>query len=166
MSVDSRDRRVFRFQTTAKASADAHALAHDRLRRFDLIIDGVAMVFALMLLFGGYPLLGAFVAVIAVLSLLSSRFHPFQRALTTMRFRSMLGRTTEATLDDDGLRLENPLGSAFVPWSSMTVVKSNRETVAFFRGGLLVGYIPSLAFPSPAVQESVVTFARERIGGA
>ena len=67
------------------------------------------------------------------------------------------------TIDDEGLRFENPLASSFVPWSSVTAVRSNSQTVAFFRDRVLVGYIPSAAFASPAAQAKVAAFALTRI---
>jgi hypothetical protein len=161
--VDDADRQVFRFETTAKASADAHALANDGLRRFDRVVDAVALVVAAGLIVGGYALPGGLVALIAVLSLIGSRVHPVHRLLTTVRFRSLLGQTTEVTVDDEGVRFENPLGSSFIPWTTVTSVKSNQETVALFRHRLLVGYIPANAFGSAAAQASVVAFANERI---
>ena len=41
---------------------------------------------------------------------------------------------------------ENLLATSFVPWTSITVVRSNRETLAFFRDNTLMGYIPAHAF--------------------
>jgi len=158
------DRRVFRFETTAAASADANALTYDGLRRFDLVIDAIALGLALVLVLGGYPLPGVVVAVVAVLSLLGSRFHPLHRALTRIRFGGLLGQTTEVVVDDKGVRFENPLGSSFIPWATVTTVKSNARTVALFRGRALVGYIPAVAFASAAEQASIVAFARERMG--
>ncbi len=157
------DHQVLRFKTTAKASADAHALAGVGLARFDLIVDGAALVLALVLIATGSVPLGVFVAVVAMLSLAGSRFHPLQRALIAVRYRSVLGRTTEVTIEDGGLRFENPLGSSFVPWSSITAVRSNRQTVAFFRDRVLLGYIPSAAFDSPAAQARVANLVADRI---
>jgi hypothetical protein len=164
--VESPAGQALRFQTTAKASADAHALAHVGLARFDLIVDGVALVLALVLLATGNVLLGVAVIVIAGLSLAGSRFQPLQRAMISIRSRSILGRTTEVTIEDEGLRFANPLASSFVPWSSINAIRSNSETVAFFRDRVLLGYIPSIAFESPAAQAKVVAFAQSRIEGA
>jgi hypothetical protein len=161
--VDRPEHQVLRFQTTAKASADAHALAHVGLARVDLIVDGAALIVALVLALTGNVLLGSAVAVIAVLSLIGSRFHPVQRLLLAVRFRSILGRTTEVTIEDAGLRFENSLGSSFVPWSSITAVRSNSQTLAFFRDSVLLGYIPSAAFDTPAEQSQAMTFAQARI---
>jgi hypothetical protein len=61
-----------RFTTTAKASADAHALARVGLAQFDLVIDAVAFVVAVILIASG-NLLGVLLIVVAVLSLLGSR---------------------------------------------------------------------------------------------
>ena len=164
--MESPDGQALRFQTTAEASANAHALTQVGLARFDLIVDGVALVLALVLLATGYIVLGVAVIVVAGLSLAGSRFHPLQRALISMRFRSILGQTTEVTIEDEGLRFVNPVGSSFVPWSSINAVRSNSQTVAFFRDRILLGYIPSIAFQSPAAQSKVVAFAQSRIAGA
>jgi hypothetical protein len=147
--------------TTARASADAHALARVGLAQFDLVVDAVALVLAVILLIGG-NLLGILVAAVAGLSIVGSRYHPFQRALIAVRFRNVLGRATEVTINDEGLRFENDLASSMVPWSSITSVRSNSQTVAFFRDRLLMGYVPASAFASPAVQADVVAFARAR----
>ncbi len=157
------DRQVLHFTTTAKASADAHALAGPGLARFDLIVDSLALVLAVVMVATGFALLGAIVAAIAVLSLLGSRSHPIQRALIGIRFRSLLGQATAVTAGDDGLRFDNALGSSFIPWSSISTVRSNDRTVAFFRDRVLMGYIPSIAFASQAAQEEFVAFARARI---
>jgi hypothetical protein len=159
----SPDRQVLRFQTTAKASADAHALARVGLARIDLIVDTAALVLALILLVTGNVVLGMVVASLAGLSLIDSRFHALQRFLIGMRYRSLLGTTTEVTIADDGLRFESPLGSTFFPWSSITRVRSNSKTVAFFRDRVLLGYIPSSAFDSQAAQANVARFAQTRV---
>ncbi len=164
--MESSDRHAFRFTTTAKASADAHALTHVRLVRFDLIVDVVGLLLGLVLLATDNVLLGVAVMVIAGLSLAGSRFHPLQRALIAIRFRSLLGQATQVTIDDEGLRFDNPLGTSFVPWSSITAVRSNKETVAFFRDRVLMGYVPSSAFASQAAQAKLVDFAKSRIGHA
>jgi hypothetical protein len=164
--VESLDGHALRFQTTAKASADAHALANVGLARVDLIVDGVAVVLALVLLATGNVLLGVAVIVIAGLSLAGRRFHPLQRALISIRFGSLLGQMTEVTIEDEGVRFVNPLASSFVPWPSINVVRSNTQTVAFFRDRVLLGYIPSIAFESSAEQSKVVAFAQSRIADA
>ena len=161
--MESSDRQTFRFKTTAKASADAHALTHVGLVRFDLIVDVAAVLLGVVLLAAGNVLLGVAVIVIAGLSLAGSRFHPLQRALIAFRFHSLLGQATEVTIEDEGLRFENPLATSFVRWSSITAVRSNKETVAFFRDRVLMGYIPSSAFDSPAAQAKLVDLAKSRI---
>lgn len=163
--MTSPDRQMLRFQTTAKASADAHALARVGLAQLDLIIDGVALLLALILFVAG-SLWGVIIAVSAGLSLAGSRFHPLQRALIAMRFRTILGRMTEVTIDDEGLRFENSLASSFVPWSSITAVRSNSQTVAFFHDQVLLGYVPSAAFASPRAQADVVASADARIAAS
>jgi hypothetical protein len=154
---------VLHFTTTAQASADAHALARPGLARFDLLVDAAALVLAAVLLVLGYPWLGLLVAVIAAVSLLGRRSHPLQRAMIAFRFRSILGRATTVTIDDDGIHSENELGTSSVRWSSVDTVHSTRRTVAFFRGPVLLAYVPASAFASPEAQGAVATFAVARI---
>jgi len=145
-------------------SADARALAHSGLARLDLVVDSAALLVALVLFaINDVVPLAALLAVIAVLSLIAGRFHLLERALLAVRFRSILGRTTEVRIEDDGLHYANPLATSFVPWSSITNVKSNSQTVVFLRGRLLMTYLPSIAFESAVAQAEAVAFARERI---
>ena len=164
--VNGRYRQVLRFQTTARASADAHALAQVGLARFDLVVDSAALILAFVLLVTGNIVLGMSVAGLAGLSLIGSRFHPLQRLLISMRHRSLLGKTTEVTIEDDGLRFESSLASTFVPWTSISAVRSNSQTVAFFRDRILLGYIPSSAFDSPAAQANVTRLAQARVANS
>jgi hypothetical protein len=162
--MDSPDRRVLRFQTTAKASADARALSTVRLSQLEVIVGFVVLVYGLSILAVGVSA-GILVAVVAGLGLIDSRQHLLLRALVAIHFRSILARTTEVAMDDDGLHYKNPLGSSFVPWSSMTTIRQNSRTVGFFRGHVLLGYIPSVAFDSPEARVAVVAFAQTRIKG-
>ena len=159
------NREVLRFETTAKASADAHALGRNRVR-FDVVIDLLALVISIVLIASGNVALGIGLIVIAGLSLVEMRFHPLLQAVTSVRFRSLLGQTTEVTIEDDGLRFENPLATSFIPWTSITAVRSNSQTIAFYRDSALMGYIPANAFESPEAQARVAVFARSRIGNA
>ena len=107
--------------------------------------------------------MGTVVFATAALSLVTARIHPIQRALIAIRHRSLLGQTTDVTMDDEGFRLQNALGSSYVPWSTVTDVRTNDQTVAFFRDRALVGYVPAIAFASPDEQARVVDFARSRV---
>ena len=164
--MESPDHQTLLFTTTAKASADAHALTHVNLVRIDLIVDVAAFFVGVVLLVTGNVLPGVALMVIAGLFLAGSRFHPLQRFLIAFRFGSLLGQATEVTIEDEGLRFENPLATSFVPWSSITAVRSNKETVAFFRDRVLMGYVPSSAFESPAAQAKLVDLAKSRIAPA
>lgn len=153
---------TYTFVTTAKASADAHALVGQRLGRLDIVIDSAAVLFGLFVAILGQPL-GLLLAGAAAVALVTTRVHPVQRWLMSKRFRSFLGRTATVTVGGDGVRFESEIGSAFMPWSSVTAVRSNAETVAFIRDRVLLGYIPASAFPSAAVMAEIVAFANERI---
>ena len=161
--ADRPDRYVLHFQTTAKAAADANALSGLGFARFDLIVDILAMILAVLVAATGNLVVGTVVFAIAALSLVTARIHPIQRALIAIRHRSLLGQTTDVTMDDEGYRLQNALGSSYVPWSTVTDVRTNDQTVAFFRDRALVGYVPAIAFASPDEQARVVDFARSRV---
>lgn len=156
---------TYNFVTTAKASADAHALVGQRLGRLDIVIDSAAVLLGLLMTILGQPL-GLLLAGAAAVALATTRIRPVQRWLISKRFRSLLGRTTTVTVGIDGVRFESEIGSAFVPWSSVTAVRSNSETVAFVRDRVLLGYIPASAFSSGAVMAEVVAFANERTRSA
>jgi hypothetical protein len=57
------ERPALRFTTTAKASADARALAQSGLVRLDLVVDSVALLFAIFLALNDALLLAVVVAV-------------------------------------------------------------------------------------------------------
>ena len=156
---------TYHFVTTAKASADAHALVGQRLGQLDVVIDSAAVLFGLLVAVLGQPL-GLLLAGAAAVALATTRVHPVQRWLISKRFRSLLGRTTTVTVGVEGVRFESEIGSAFMPWSSVTAVRSNTNTVSFIRDRVLLGYIPASAFPSAAVMAEVVAFANERTGSA
>jgi hypothetical protein len=161
--TDGPNRFVLHFQTTAKAAADANALSGLGFARFDLIVDVLAMVLAVLVAATGFLVMGTVVFAIAALSLMTARIHPIQRALIAIRHRSLLGQPTDAIMDDEGFRLQNRLGSSYVPWSTVTDVRTNDQTAAFFRDRALVGYVPAIAFASPEEQARVVDFARSRV---
>jgi len=126
------------------------------------VADVIGLGLAVLMFALGYSTLGVIVLVIAVLSLLGGVFHPFQRAMISMRAGSMLGKEVRVTLDDAGARFDGELGATFIPWPSVTVVRSNSRTVALYRDRVLLGYVPASAFSSPDHQAEVVAFARSR----
>jgi hypothetical protein len=161
------------FVTTAQASADAHALARPRLNAFDRSADIVASLVGLLTIVMGVAwssvavcAVGVALLVVATLSVIGTRSHPFQRWLISRRFGGMLGKRTEATIDERGLGLSNSLATMLIPWSAITTVRSTPRTVAFFRGPILVGYIPASAFASRGAQASAAAFATARIQAA
>ncbi len=157
------DRHEMRFITTAAASADARALSSPRLLRLDLVADVIGLGLAVLMFALGFPILSVIVLVIAALSLLGSVFHPLQRAIISVRFRPMLGKEARVMFDGEGARFDGELGTTFVPWSSVTTVRSNSRTVALFRDKVLLGYLPASAFSSPGHQAQVVAFAQSRL---
>ncbi len=87
----------------------------------------------------GFPILGVIVLVMAVLSPLGSVFHRSQRAIISVRFKPLLGKETRVRVDVEGAHFDGEFGTTFVPWSSVTIVRSNSRTVALFRDNVLLG---------------------------
>jgi hypothetical protein len=157
--------RSFQFVTTVQASLDARALYHDGpLNRVDLIVDALALLIGLGLAASGY-LFGLVIVLVAALFLVSRRLQPLQRLLIARNGRSLLGKRTDVTIGADGFRFSNEVATTFVPWSSLTAVRSNARTVLFVRDRFIAGYVPASAFSSPGEQADVVRFVQEHIGG-
>jgi hypothetical protein len=155
--------RTFHFVTTVQASLDAQALYHDgRLNRVDLILDAIALLIGLTLAASGY-LFGLLLVVAAALFLVSRRFQPIQRLLVNRYRRSLVGKQTKVTVSADGFEFSNEVATTFVPWSSVTAVRSNTRTVLFLIDRVIAGYIPASAFSSPGEQADFVRFVRECI---
>jgi len=156
----------YSFTTTAKAAVDARALAHPRLVTFDVVLDGAALVVAVVLVAAGQALLGLAIGAIAGLSLAGARWHPFQRWLIRLRSGALLGQTLTVTLEDGGVRYTSALGESFVGWDALTEVRCDAASVAFFRESFLTGYLPTEAFPSLEERGRAVSVARARIAAA
>jgi hypothetical protein len=157
--------RSFRFDTTVQASLDAQALYHDgRLNRVDLIVDALALLIGLPLAASGY-LFGLLLVVVAALFLVSCRFQPLQQLLVNRYRRSLIGKRTIVTVAADESEFSNEVATTFVPWSSVTAVRSNTRTVLFLIDRVIAGYIPASAFSSHGERADVVRFVQERITG-
>jgi hypothetical protein len=68
-------------------------MVHPRWTRVDVVVDGIAVVVGLVLLATGQPF-GLLVIGAAAFSLVSTLFHPLQRWIISVRFRSLLGKST------------------------------------------------------------------------
>jgi hypothetical protein len=98
-----------------------------------------------------------------VLFFISRRLQPIQRWLIARDGRSLLGKRTEVTVGTDGFQFSNEVATSYVPWSSLTAVRSNTRTVLFLIDRVIAGYIPASAFSSPDEQAEVVRFVEDRI---
>jgi YcxB-like protein len=155
--------RSFQFVTNVQASLDARALSYDaRLNRLDPILGGLALLIGLVLAASGY-LFGLLIAIGAGLFFVSRRLQPIQRWLIARNGRSLLGKRTEVTVGADGFRFSNEVASTYIPWSSVTAVRSNTRTVLVLIDRVIAGYIPASAFSSPGQQANLVRFVQERI---
>ncbi|MEP7216935.1 MAG: YcxB family protein [Anaerolineaceae bacterium] len=155
-------RQVIRFVTTATASSDARALVNSGWTRIDVIVDAVAIVVGLAFVASG-QWLGIVLVVLALVALASTRWHPVQRWLISWRFRSFLGKPTLVTIDDEGVRFTNEVGTSVVPWVAVTAIRSNDVTTIFVRDRAMLGYIPADAFPTAQTRAAFIEFANGRL---
>ena len=156
--------RTFQFVTTVQASLDAQGLLNARHSQVDLIVYTAGLVLGIAWAAAGI-LFGLLIAVIAAIGLASRRFQPIERLLITRNTRSLLGKRTEVTIGADGVQFSNAVAMTYVPWSSLTAVRSNPRTVLFTIDRVIAGYLPASAFSSPGEQADVVRFAQERMAG-
>jgi hypothetical protein len=157
------------FVTTVEASVDAHALRRPRVNALDRtpIVSALAGLLNIALgvawNLGGLCALGVLLLAIAAFSVIERRSHPVLRWMIEGRLRGLLGKHTNVTVDELGLTFENDLLRSFVPWSSVTVARSNSRTLAFFHDALPMGYIPSSAFPDPDTRRTVLAFVEKHV---
>ena len=155
--------RTYRYTTTLDAAIDARALHGARWARFDRAIDVAAVIAGVVLVATGYVI--GFVLVIGGLTF-GIFGRQIQRTVLGYRARSMIGKSTSVTADDDGLHAANELATITIPWSSLNEVRSNAKVSIFLRDRLLVFYMPYDAFASPVERAEFEAFARDRIVGS
>ena len=155
-------RLVVRFVTSAKASTDARALANSGWTRIDVIVDSIAILVGLAFVASGQSL-GLVLVVLASIALASTRWHPLQRRIIAWRFRGFLGKATVVTIDDEGVRFANEVGTSLIPWAAVTKIRSNDVTTIFVRDRAMLGYIPADAFSTAQARADFIEFARGRL---
>ena len=165
---DAESRHAFRplmFVSTAQMSLDARAVfGNPRLNTFHFIGDLALIVGGIGLAIAGYTV-GSLLAIIGVLFLLFSQVEPIQRWLVTRRYGSLLGRHVTVEIDEIGLRFTNDLLASQIPWSTLTAVRANEQTVVFLRERAVLGYIPAIAFSSDKERLEFVRYARDHTAG-
>lgn len=153
---------VVRFVTSAKASADARALVNSGWTRIDVIVDALAIVIGLAFVASG-QWLGIVLVILALVALASTRWHPVQRWLISWRFRDFLDKPTVVTIDDEGVRFANEVGTSVIAWSAITGIRSNDVTTIFVRDRTMLGYIPADAFSTAQTRAAFIEFAKGRL---
>jgi hypothetical protein len=157
--------RPLKFVSTAQMSLDARAVfGNPRLNTFHLIGDLALVVGGVGFAIAGYAV-GSLIAIFGILLLLFSQVEPIQRWLVTRRYGSLLGRHVTVEIDEIGLRFTSDLLASQVPWSTLTAVRMNEQTVVFRRDRVSLGYIPASAFSSNEERLEFVRFARDHIAG-
>lgn len=153
------------YVTTVQMSLDAQAVLVDlRLKDFHLVGDLVLLFGGLAIGVAGYPF-GFLLAIFGVLLLLFSQVDFVRRWQVNRYHGSLMGRRVTVVADEAGLHYASELATSNVPWSTLTAVRSNEDTVVFLRERALFGYVPASAFESSDEQLEFVRFARAHIGG-
>ncbi len=156
----------FRYEITPSAVTDAARLHQStflaRYRLVMVLIAAVGIVLATVV-----DLSTGMTVFLFGLAMLAATWMQFlDRWLFRNRARGVVGGTSEYVVDDEGIHYTNPLGSGVFAWSALTDVRANDKTIAFGRDRVLVAYVPTTAFASPAERDSFLGFARARVGQA
>ena len=154
---------TYTYTTTLDAAVDARAVLGSRMASIDRVIDVLALLTGALLIAQGYPI-GALFVIGALVFLVFDR--PIRRMILGYQSRGMIGQRTLVRIDDDAIHASNDLGSATIPWSSLTAVRSDTKTVIFVRDRLLIFYMPAEAFRSDAERSAFEEAARDRIASA
>ncbi|MEI8334898.1 MAG: YcxB family protein [Chloroflexota bacterium] len=151
------------YEITAAAMADAARLlqaafaARYRVAMVVVAVTGVVVAVAVS------PLVGVPITVVGIVLLLTWE-QITDRWLYRRAARGIIGSTCVCVADDEGLHVQDPLGSSVIAWPALTQVRSNDKTVVFVRDRVLTAYVPTAAFTSLAERDSFLTFARARVG--
>ncbi len=154
---------TYTYTTTLDAAVDARALLGSRMASIDRVIDVIALLTGVLLIAQGYPI-GSLFVVGGLGFLVFDR--PIRRMILGYRSRGMVGQQTLVRVDDDAIHASNDLGSATIPWSSLTAVRADAKTVILVREGLLIFYLPAEAFRSDAERSAFEEAARDHIAHA
>lgn len=154
---------VIRYEITAQGAVDANRTAQARFltgyRLVCLVAIGVAGLIAATLDLG----LGLTIAVVASLLLATTATTALDRLLVRRNARSVLGGTTELSLDAQGITFSSPLSSGTMPWSSLTTVRASERSIVWMCDRLFLAWAPTSAVGTPEDVAAVVAFSRERI---
>jgi len=157
--------RPLEFVSTAQMLLDARSVfGYPRLNAILFVADLALIVGGIGLALGGYTV-GSLIAIIGVLVLLFSQVDPIQRWLVVRKYGSLLGRRVTAEIDETGVRFRCELLASEVPWSTLTAIRTNEQTVVFLRDRSNLGYIPASAFSSDEERLEYVRFARDHVAG-
>ncbi len=154
------------FVLLADDAIDAVVLMRSRVRDLITILFGLGLALGVFLTLVGNPSPGLGLAFAAAAVLLLIRTRVLTRWLTERQARSVLGLRQQIVITETGLQYESPLAKGEIPWAALTEVRENERTVAFVRDRMVVSYIPTSAFTSPAVREQIVRYARARIAAS
>jgi hypothetical protein len=153
---------VIRFTYAIDTALDAGRLFAARSLGLYRLAFGVGLlVGAILILYD--PSVGLPIVAFCAIMLLLTQFPVINRLLGRRRLRSLLGRTMELALRDDGIAWVGPLSSGHIPWSSVTEVRANSRTVLFMGDRLVLVYAPAASFASVDEQSAVIEYARRRI---
>lgn len=136
-----------------------------RLYRWYVVVLGLGLLAGAIV--AVYNLtLGLQIVLFSAAMLLMARFAVMDRLFARRRMRSLIGRTMELVLSDDGIAWTGPVSSGHMPWASVTEVRANSKTVLFIGDRLLLAYAPADAFATPDDRADVVAYSRRQVAAA
>jgi hypothetical protein len=155
-------RYVIRYKQSFDSALEAGRFFQARLYRAYYIAFGAGLIVggAVLLI---NPTVGLFIMAFCGLMLITTRLELLDRLIGQRRFRSVLGQPIQLSLGEEGIFWEGPQATSHIPWTSLTEVRSNEQTVLFVRDRILLAYAPAASFATAEEQAEVVAFSRERI---
>ena len=156
---------VIRYTYSFNSALEAGRFFQARLLRWyylgfcaGLLVGAVVAVF--------YLSAGLGIVFFCAVMLLTTRFAVMDRLFGRRQARSLIGRTIELSLGDDGILWDGPLATARIPWTSITEVRANARTVLFVGDRLVLAFAPAHSFVTTDEQAEVVAYSRRQIAAA
>jgi hypothetical protein len=156
---------LIRYTQTFTAAVEAGRLLQARLLRWYHGVFGTGLLVGALIALASLPI-GIGVTFFCAMMLLTTQFAVMDRLFGRRQVRSVLDRTIELTLGDDGIHWDGPTGTAHFPWAAITEVRANSRTVIFVRDRLLVAYAPADAFGSSGDRAGAIAYSRRQIADA
>ena len=154
--------RTIAFVVTLDALMASGRLYQSRFRAISATIEGIIALAGIFLMVIGSSI-GFVIAFTGVGMFIVDRTAVVARMQTKRQARSVLGTLRESTVTETGLRYRTVTASGEIPWTSMTAIRHNSETVLFLRDRLPLYFLPASSFDSAQDMAQFVEDCRGRL---